>query len=100
MDADHFRHGGLEEGPSFSQLLSDDDVSAKGAVVFPGLDEPVKVTLAFLIVLTFPTRDVGEKNAQQNCYYIEYRLISYGLRSASKCRNFKIHLINYFFIIL
>ncbi|VDK41183.1 unnamed protein product [Taenia asiatica] len=51
MDSDLFRHGGLEEGPSFSQLLPDDDVSAKGAIVFSGLDEPVK----FVAVNKVPT---------------------------------------------
>ncbi|CDS40777.1 transient receptor potential cation channel [Echinococcus multilocularis] len=42
MDVDQFGQEGSEEGPSVSQFLSDDDVSAKGAIVFPGLDEPVK----------------------------------------------------------
>ncbi|EUB63799.1 Transient receptor potential cation channel [Echinococcus granulosus] len=42
MDVDQFGQEGSEEGPSVSQFLSDDDVSAKGAIVFSGLDEPVK----------------------------------------------------------
>lgn len=49
MDTQQPSQGNTEEAQLFSQALSDEDVSAKGNVVFSGLDERVKVERIRLI---------------------------------------------------
>ncbi|VDN98881.1 unnamed protein product [Rodentolepis nana] len=51
MDAQQRKQGTTEDTLLSSQLLSDEDISTKGDVVFSGLDEPVK----FVVVNKVPT---------------------------------------------